>query len=85
MGAFEIFIDYLLGILFQLGSVGFGCRKCKLSAQFSFFLCLQMEFANLRDTDLTYDDKLAYCEVLKRKHGLIDAIAGTEATVAKEK
>ena len=44
-----------------------------------------MEFANLRDTDLTYDDKLAYCEVLKRKHGLIDAIAGTEATVAKEK
>lgn len=44
-----------------------------------------MEFAGLKDTNLTYDDKIVYWETLKRKYGLITDLPKTESAVAKEK
>jgi hypothetical protein len=38
----------------------------------SFFSLLQMRFSGLKDTALTYEDKMQYVATLKKKYGLLD-------------
>ena len=42
-----------------------------------------MDFASLKDTKLTYEDKMKYWNELKKKHGLLPN--GENPVVAKEK
>lgn len=35
-----------------------------------FLCCMQMEFSGLKDTNLTYEDKMKHIAYLKKKYGL---------------